>query len=355
MGKTYSEEVRARVFAAAAEGDNWRLVALHNGVELETARVWVRKARQTGVFAPIPDKRGGAYNRKLGTEHVEFLKESLSENCHLTLHEMRDLLRDNFGLRVTAETFRANLEGECYTLKKIHRDNDYRNAPTNKLKRQAFAIAMLQCVAADKKILYLDETNFNLWISWSYGWSLAGERAVDLNTTGKGRNIHIIACISRDGAEYLDGRFGSFTWEAARDFIRAMLRDQATREPLNNVAVVLDNAPCHNRVEEVFNEAEFSEVQRLRLGPYSPMLNGIENVFSVYKAAVKRYMAANRRNILSVPDGMTIQDHRSRFLMYAANEIFPEVVTSDLCRKCIHHTFGFISDAILMRDMSVGR
>ncbi|KAG3173353.1 hypothetical protein PC128_g18299 [Phytophthora cactorum] len=308
MGKTYSEEVRGRVLAAAAGSDNWRLVALHNGVELETARAWVRKARQTGVFAPIPDKRGGAYNHKLGTEHVEFLKESLSENCHLILHEMRDLLRDNFGLRVIAETVRANLQGECYTLKKIHRDNDYRNAPTNKLKRQTFAIAMLYR---------------------SYGWSLAGERAVDLNPTGKGRNIHVIACISRDGVEYLDGRFGSFMWEAANDFIRAMLRNQATREPLNNVAVVLDNPPCHNRVEEVFNEAEFSEVQCLRLGPYSPMLNGIENVFSVYKAAVKRYMAANRRNILNVPDGMTIQDHRSRFLMYAANQIFPEVVTSD--------------------------
>ncbi|KAG3255047.1 hypothetical protein PI124_g407 [Phytophthora idaei] len=284
MGKTYSEEVRARVLAAAAEGDNWRLVALHNGVELETARAWVRKARQTCIFAPIPDKRGGAYNRKLGTEHVKVLKESLSKNCHLTLHEMRDLLRDNFGLRVTAETVRANLEGECYTLKKIHRDNDYRNAPTNKLKRQAFAIAMLQLVAADKKILYLDETNFNLWISRSYS-----------------RNIHVIACISRGGVEYLDGRFGSFTCEAANDFIRARLRDLATREPLNNVAVVLDNAPCRNRVEDVFNEAEFSEVQCLRLGPYSPMLNGTKNVFSVYKAAVKRYMAANRRNILNVP------------------------------------------------------
>ncbi|KAG2788275.1 hypothetical protein PC129_g17883 [Phytophthora cactorum] len=230
------------------------------------------KSKTDRYLAPIPDKRGGAYNRKLGTEHVKFLKESLSKNCHLTLHEIRDLLRDNFGLRVTAETVRANLEGECYTLKKIHRDNDYRNAPTNKLKRQAFA--MLQCVAADKKILYLDETNFNLWISRSYRWSLAGERAVDLNATGKGRNIHVIACISRGVVEYLDGRFGSFTWEAANDFIRAMLRDQATREPLNNVAVVLDNAPCRNRVEEVFNEAEFSEVQCLRLGPYSPMLNG---------------------------------------------------------------------------------
>ncbi|KAE9001078.1 hypothetical protein PR002_g18005, partial [Phytophthora rubi] len=40
--------------------------------------------------------------------------------------------------------------------------------------------------------------------------------------------------------------------------VRAMLRDQATREPLSNVVVVVDNAPCHSRIEDVFDEAEFA-------------------------------------------------------------------------------------------------
>jgi hypothetical protein len=181
---------------------------------------------------------------------------------------------------------------------------------------------------------------------------------VDLNTSSKGRNIHVIACISREGVEYSEGRFGSFKWEAANDFIRAMLRDQATRTSLDNVVVVLDNAPCHNRAEEVFEEDEFAGVECLRLGPYSPMLNGIENVFSVYKAAVKHAamdMAANRQRILDVPQGTTITAHRSTFLLHAANKLFREVVTEELCRKCIHHTFGFVADAILMRDMKVGK
>jgi transposase len=130
-----------------------------------------------------------------------------------------------------------------------------------------------------------------------------------------------------------------------------MLRDQATRTSLDNVVVVLDNAPCHNRAEEVFEEDEFAGVECLRLGPYSSMLNGIENAFSVYKAAVKRYMAANRQRILDVPQGTTITAHRSTFLLHAANELFREVVTEELCRKCIHHTFGFVADTILMRDM----
>ncbi|EGZ26897.1 hypothetical protein PHYSODRAFT_473553 [Phytophthora sojae] len=185
---------------------------------------------------------------------------------------------------------------------------------------------LLQYVAAEKKIIYLDETNFNIWISRNYGWSKAGQRAVDTNTS-----------------------------EAANETVRAMLRDQATRGPLGNIVVVLDNAPCHTNVEDVFEEPEFAEAECLRLGPYSPMLNGIENVFSVYKAAVKRYMAANRSRILSVPEGTTITAHRSSFLLHAANVIFQEVVTPALCSKCIHHTFAFIADAILMKDMQVGK
>ncbi|KAE9062543.1 hypothetical protein PF010_g29358 [Phytophthora fragariae] len=90
---------------------------------------------------------------------------------------MQDRLLEEFGIRVGVQTVRANLDGRCFTLKKTHRDNNYRNTPENKLKRQEFAIKLLQ----------------------SYGWSKAGTRAVDFNTSSKGRNIHVIATISREG------------------------------------------------------------------------------------------------------------------------------------------------------------
>ncbi|KAE9164647.1 hypothetical protein PF005_g29938 [Phytophthora fragariae] len=195
MGKTYTHQERARVLEAAAEGRNWRLVALHNEVELETARHWVQRARKTGDFTAPLDRRGGSYNRKIEEHHLEYLEECLSENCHLTLREMQDRLLEEFGIRVGMQTVRANLDGRCFTLKKTHRDNNYRNTPENKLKRQEFVIKLLQ----------------------SYGWSKAGTRAVDFNTSSKGRNIHVIAAISREGVEYHEGRFGSFDNAAAND------------------------------------------------------------------------------------------------------------------------------------------
>ncbi|OWZ05361.1 RNA pseudouridylate synthase, partial [Phytophthora megakarya] len=101
----------------------------------------------------------------------------------------------------------------------------------------------------------------------------------------------VIGCISRDGVEYHEGRFGSFNGEAANETVRVMLRDQATctRGPLDKIV-----------------------------------------------------------------EGTTISAHRPEFLLHAANVIFPEVVTSALCSRCIHHTFAFVADAILMKDMRVG-
>ena len=51
--------------------------------------------------------------------------------------------------------------------------------------------------------------------------------------------------------------------------------------------MVVDNAPCHSNIEEVFSEEEFLGCEVLRLGPYSPMFNPIEQVWSLIKAYVK--------------------------------------------------------------------
>ena len=56
--------------------------------------------------------------------------------------------------------------------------------------------------------------------------------------------------------------------------------------------MVVDNAPCHSNIEEVFSEEEFLGCEALRLGPYSPMFNPIEQVWSLIKAYVKQELAA---------------------------------------------------------------
>ena len=64
--------------------------------------------------------------------------------------------------------------------------------------------------------------------------------------------------------------------------------------------MVVDNAPCHLNIEEVFSEEEFLGCEVLRLGPYSPMFNPIEQVWSLIKAYVKQELAAKIVSILAM-------------------------------------------------------
>ncbi|RLN20121.1 hypothetical protein BBJ28_00026789, partial [Nothophytophthora sp. Chile5] len=113
----------------------------------------------------------------------------------------------------------------------------------------------------------------------------------------------------------------------SNEFIQNTLRKF---EDVSNVVVVLDNAPCHSRAEAVFEEPECAEATLLRLEPYSPMLNPIENVFSAFKSAVKDFMTVIRAEIIAVPPGTTMKAHRQRFLLQAAQTLFPRVATPTL-------------------------
>ncbi|KAG3074348.1 hypothetical protein PI124_g20601 [Phytophthora idaei] len=134
-------------------------------------------------------------------------------------------------------------------------------------------------------------------------------------------------------------------------FIRCILRHIRTTPSLDEVVVVLDNAPCHTSANDVFEEEEFQDADMLKLGPYSPMLNPIENA---YKSAVKRYLARQRPAILHVPEDTTITEHRARYLELAADPLFAEVVTPDLCNRAFCHSLHHHQRALRFEDMEVG-
>ncbi|GLV42904.1 hypothetical protein CBL_08541 [Carabus blaptoides fortunei] len=65
------------------------------------------------------------------------------------------------------------------------------------------------------------------------------------------------------------------------------------------VVMIMDNAPCHFTIEEVFQEADFVHHHLLRLSPYSPMLNPIELAWSDLKSAVKEDLAIQMPHIIA--------------------------------------------------------
>jgi transposase len=67
------------------------------------------------------------------------------------------------------------------------------------------------------------------------------------------------------------------------------------------IVLVIDNAPAHERSEDLLAEwvvehrppLPAHRLAILRLAPYSPMCNPIDGCFSVLKARVKRFVSAN--------------------------------------------------------------
>ena len=118
------------------------------------------------------------------------------------------------------------------------------------------------------------------------------------------------------------------------------------------VVLVIDNAPCHSRTEEILEEDEFSECIILRLGPYSPMLNPIESVWSSFKAVIKRKMVEVMPDMLNgVGQGdLACNEFRLRILEGIVTSSIP-IITPTLSTNCISHIQSLFASVMNNEDM----
>lgn len=146
--------------------------------------------------------------------------------------------------------------------------------------------------------------------------------------------------------EHWQIRRGSYRCETANEFIRGLVDSlQMKNIDLETGVLVCDNAPCHARLEVVVRE--FQGLTLLRLGPYSPMLNPIENIWSKLKAGVKR----NNGVPQVVGPGVGVQ--RLEYLERLIEDSFAEITPRDYSQSAQHSTL-FHTSAINMEDMRVG-
>ena len=116
--------------------------------------------------------------------------------------------------------------------------------------------------------------------------------------------------------------------------------------------MVVDNAPCHSNIKEVFCEEEFLGCEVLRLGPYSPMFNPIEQVWSLIKAYVKQKLAAKIVSILAMErrDGFSITEQGARALTPLIEEELGRV-TPEVCNSFIAGIQSKIPAAVALEDV----
>ncbi|KAE8912675.1 hypothetical protein PF005_g5986 [Phytophthora fragariae] len=167
----YALETKLRVVDTARNDGNWERIASELGVKLNTARHWVR--RHVHGDEPVQARlRGGRASQKVTSAMVEFLLEQLRYDPDLTLRQLADRLENETGVRVAPQTIKNHVDAACFTMKQLHKEPQYMNTSINKEKRRDYLVILQEYQAAGKVILYIDETNFNLWSTRTRGRSL---------------------------------------------------------------------------------------------------------------------------------------------------------------------------------------
>ena len=118
MSRAYSQDLRDRVLAMAANGASARQAAARFGIGVATAIVWVRRERQTGNKSALP--RGMSRGSKLDA-HSEYILGLVAETPDITLKEIRALLLEVHGTSVAASTLCGFFEQHSMTFKKKRR------------------------------------------------------------------------------------------------------------------------------------------------------------------------------------------------------------------------------------------
>lgn len=325
---------------------DWRNLANVIGVPKRTAYRWVKSQEET------EKQRGGKRRVKITDEHHRFFENKIEDNPKITLQQLREELQETFQVNVSKECIRQHLDGLMFTVKQIRREPERANSADTKTKRCEYVRKLLDLQAENVPIIYLDETNFNLYISRTQGRSKKGSRCTSVAAGSRGANVHLIGCIGNVGLIHYEIRRGSFKRPEAQEFVKQCLRN-AQNTYHGSVALVIDNAPCHSSIEEIFQEEEFSHHRLLRLSPYSPMLNPIEQSWSVIKAGVKSDLSAQMRTILAGEDRNNLfqNEYRTRCLENIVRNNVNKINVAN-CARFIAHIQRYIPAALNLEDIT---
>jgi transposase len=132
-------------------------------------------------------------------------------------------------------------------------------------------------------LVFVDEFGANTKMQRTHGRAAPGERVVARVPHGHYKAISTIAALSADGVVASASFDGGTTAARFVDFVR----DGLVPVLRKGQVVVLDNLAAHNdrRVDELVRAAG---CEVMRLPPYSPVFNPIENAISKVKAMLRK-------------------------------------------------------------------
>lgn len=253
-------------------------------IKYSTGRSIVRSFRLNG--SSDLKSKGGSNKRVLSEEVSDKIENMISENQGLSLKEMKNMLERDIWppFKISLSSIDRCLNSLCITLKKTHRVLDIVNSPEKVNQRKEYSLWFNNNFSMDySKVIFVDESSFNLHLQRSYGRSRIGERANVTIPAVRGRSVSLISsinstriCFSKVISEStVNGEvFATYLSELC-DYLKNTLNMQ-------EACIILDNARVH-RPQDLARITEEYGFEFNFLSPYSYMLNPIENAFSKIK------------------------------------------------------------------------
>ena len=208
--------------------------------------------KNDSVKEQIDYNRSGKRTQKVTDEVRAFLIETIEVNPMTTLKQLAEIVQSQLEISLNQPTISKVLQGALITLKNAQFVTNTANNLANKTRRKEYVGTLLNYRSERMPVVFVDETNFNLFISRTQGRSQSGTRVNTMRPTSKDRNIHLIGAIGTNGFSNFKLQRGSFTSPLANEYLRQCLRAANEFFSGQPVVMVIDNAPCHSEAEDIF-------------------------------------------------------------------------------------------------------
>ena len=267
--------------------------------------------------------------KKVESESMNYIKELIAEDCSITLKNIKKKLHWDKNIDISVASIQRSIKDFEYTFKKVDLVPQARNTENNVQKRYDYSREIMKLNFDD--IVYIDEMGVNCSMRSRFGRSHVGTTPRKVVTTIRSQNISVCASVSKTGMLHYKTVVGSYNTQLFIDFVQELLIKMKEDYGLSNKTFILDNCSIHKNAS-IKDLLEVNGHRLIFLPPYTPQLNPIEEVFSVWKSKIKQANCTSRDELMAC-----IQ---SKF-----NEITPEN-----CSSFYSHTQEFLVKSIAKED-----
>jgi len=278
-------DTRIRIIDGISNGKTLKEVSEYERIAKTTINSIMKKYSQ-GFMTASP--RGGIRNLKVTDEIKNFILFSVDEDCTMSLRKICLLVKERFAISISQMTVHNTLKALHYTLKCIRKVPEKRLATSNVELRKIYGdeFLIIEENFSTTKIIFIDETGFNVSMRVTKGRSLVGTTPIVMVPNLRSKNISVCCAMSRNEMLFSKVSHKSYNALKFEEFITSLC-DILSMKNLDKCIFIMDNVAFH-KCSSIRNVIENMGHVVNYLPPYSPSLNPIEKAFQKWKNYVKR-------------------------------------------------------------------